>query len=91
MENIGNILLERGYKPDQAKSTASSLLKLNLQLKPLLEAWITSFKETNFTVGDISIFFLMEKYGLRYPAALLTIDWLLREPEKAKEAMKKEE
>jgi hypothetical protein len=30
----------------------------------------------------------MEKQRMTYPAALLTIDWLIKEPNKAKEALK---
>lgn len=89
MKSIENILLERGYKPNQAKSTATSLLKLNVQLKPLLDKWISTSIETDYIVEDISISFLVKKYGLLYPAALLTLDWLIREPQKAKEAIKR--
>lgn len=80
-------LLERGYKPQQAKSVSVSLLKIDDSLKPLLNDWLTSAKETDYEVEGYKITLLMQKYKLFYPAALLTLDWLLRDPEKAKSAI----
>lgn len=85
--NVESILLKRGYKPQQAKSVSVSLQKIDNTLKPLLENWLSYEKEIDYNVNGISISFLMQKFKMLYPAALLTLDWLIREPEKATNAI----
>lgn len=89
MENIEKVLVTRGYAPKQAAAIVPDLQKMDVRLKKLLNEWIVSAKETDYAAEGISISSLMKKYKLYYPAALLTIDWLLREPEKAKTAIKR--
>ena len=81
MENqIKQILVQRGYDNRSAQMAAHELIQLEVSLQPLDDAEC----KTDFEAHGYSITSLMEKRRMTYPAALLTIDWLLKEPEKAK-------
>jgi len=86
MENqIKYILIDRGYNERNAKLVAHELTLLAAPLQPLLSQWLDNeqhmedYKSEGYTITG-----LMQKRGMTYPAALLTIDWLLKEPEEAK-------
>ena len=86
MDNIINILIERGYTEKAANIVAKDLLNLQDDLKEAAEQWIATAKEPIVSSNGYSTKLLMEKYpGMIYAAALLTIDWLGQEPEKAKQ------
>ena len=86
MADIEKTLIERGYKADAAKLLIVSLSRINGKLQPLLDAWLKNESEGDIVVEGISLMALKKKHNLKYPAALLSIDWLIREPEKAKAA-----
>ena len=77
------ILIKRGYTEKQAKSAASELAQINPLLKEALELWLKDETETDFHTEGFSILGLKEKYDMTYPAALLSIDWILKEPQLA--------
>ena len=82
-EKIKRILIERGYSERLAISVSKELLSLNENLSPLFNDWLDNGKETDYSVGDFSISALMTQRGLKYPAAILTMDWIIKEPEVA--------
>ncbi len=84
MEEIAyiKILAERGYTAREAKLLAGEFIALSPVLRPLLEAWINDGSTPDYGAEGYTIKGLMDE-GMEYPAALLTIDWLLKEPEKA--------
>ncbi len=82
-------LTEHQYNQVQADGVASELMLIDTQLVPLLEKWIHNNIETDFSVEGFSLIELMSLYNMSYPAALLTIDWLIKEPETASFAIKK--
>ena len=86
MENqIKYILIDRGYNERNAKLVAHELTLLSAALQPLITKWLDDEQcMEDFEAEGYSISGLMQKRGMTYPAALLTIDWLLKEPEKAK-------
>ena len=51
--------------------------------------WIEKGICKNFVSEGYSITDFMEKRKMKYPAALLTMDWLIKEPERAKESLKR--
>lgn len=90
METIKNILIERGYPEKPATLVAEKLAHISPSLKPSLDAWLKDGKETDESAEGFSTSSLMQKQkGMTYPAALLSIDWLLREPQKAKTIIEK--
>ena len=86
MENqIKYLLIDRGYNERNAKLVAHELTLLAAPLQPLLSQWLDNEQcMVNYEAEGYTINVLMQKRGMTYPAALLTIDWLLKEPEKAK-------
>lgn len=85
-QKIENILITReGYNEVQARIAASEALKLSSELKDLFEGWLDDAKNTqDFVIGDISLMVLKKNRNMNYLGALLTIDWLIKEPHAAK-------
>lgn len=83
MDEIKNILLARGYTERQALVVASELFQVDDSLQQGLWYWLVSEEETDYTVEGFKLSELKYKFEMTYPAALLTIDWLIKEPERA--------
>ena len=81
---IVEILREIHYTEQQAHSVASELILIDGQLIPMLEKWAYKKIESDVIVGDFSLMELKGKYKMTYPAALLTMDWLIKDPVTAK-------
>lgn len=75
------------YTKKQAPLVAEELSHLDARLDALLKAWVEDDKEADFEAEGYSIRDFTGKYKMTYPAALLTIDWLIKEPAMAKEAI----
>jgi hypothetical protein len=75
---------ELGYSDHVAGITADDLLSISTQLKPALSKWLEKREITNLEVSGLSIKQLMERRGYTFPSALISMDWLLTEPEVAK-------
>lgn len=82
---IKSLLMDRlGYSSYEADMLADDLCKLHPELKPLFERWVCEGIECDSTVfHGYSIDTLRSGSKMNFIAALLTLDWLLREPEKA--------
>lgn len=89
IEKIKAALTQRGYNPKKAESVAANLARLSPELMPALEAWLADGTETPVQSHDISSADLMSRFGMNYPAALLSVDWVMREPDKAIPIIKK--
>lgn len=84
--NVIKILTEReGYTQKRAKLLASECQNISEELLPLLERWLqdASIKE-DFVIQGYSLLNMMQQREMHYLAALLDMDWLIKEPEKAK-------
>jgi hypothetical protein len=89
-EELKKTLIERGYPEKAAIEVADKLMKIDSTLQPHLKSWIESNETHNIAAGGFTVDELMkQRPGMTYPAALLTIDWLLREPEIASRIIKK--
>lgn len=86
MEEI--IISRTGCSPHEASQIATALKTLSPELKPHLKAWL---KDEAYTFsndyGGYSLKKLMDNFGMTFTGAILTLDWLIREPENAKEAL----
>lgn len=89
MDNIYQILVERGYEECQAKMVERNLQSLDLSLKRNLEEWLISEKELDYNAHGMSLLDIMNRFSMKYPAALLTMDWVIKDPQTAMEAIKK--
>ena len=87
---IAKLLVQRGYTENGANLVAQEILALHPSLVPLWEQWVGDPDACeDFEAEGYSIRFFMEKQRMAYPAALLTMDWLLKDPEEAKKAVKR--
>ena len=90
METVKQILIQRGYPGTAAILVAEKLAKISQRLKPALDAWLSTGAEPVECAEGLSTKILMEKQkNMKYPAALLSIDWLIREPNIAKAIIEK--
>ena len=89
-EIIYNILTGRGY---DAKSASIIIPELQVLIAPLdtyFEQWVKDESSTqDYVSNGYSIKQLMEERGMTYPAALLTMDWIIKEPENAIRSLKR--
>ena len=83
-KTIINILEQRGYDSHSAKLVVGELLQLSNPLNSMFGDWMSD--ESNmkdYSTNGFSIYQLMKERNMTYPAALLTIDWLLKDPKNA--------
>jgi len=79
-----------GYPEGIGKKLATDLDTLSPELKPLWQAYMENNEDQrDFSVGDFSIRKLVEKDGMNYVAAILTIDWFIKEPQAALDGYRK--
>lgn len=89
-EEIYNVLTKRGYDERTARLLSDELVKLQKPLDKLWEAWAQEqSNEGDWEVQGFSISKLKTEYQMDYPAALLTMEWLIEEPEKAIKSLRK--
>ena len=88
-DNLKKCLLERGYNMRETEILSEDLSVVDKALIPCLEEWMLSGKESDFSSHGFSVKGLMQKYGLKYPAAVLSIDWVIKEPDIAIPAIQK--
>ncbi len=84
--NVTKVLTEReGYTQKRAVLLANECQNISEELLPLFENWLqdASVKE-DFTVQGYSLLNMMQQREMHYLAALLDMDWLIKEPEKTK-------
>lgn len=87
---IITILIERSYPENAAITVAQKLTTLKGKFKGAASEWLSTGHEAEVAANGYSTKSLMERFpGMTYPAALLTIDWLNRDPEKAKHTIEK--
>jgi hypothetical protein len=86
---IYTALIENGYSERSAKLILNDLLQLSAPLDAFLVEWIENGTCKDFITEGFSIKDFQDKRSMKYPAALLTMDWLLKEPQKAKESLRR--
>ncbi len=86
-EEIIHILIDNHYPEVQAEGVACELMAIDEQLVPLLENWTKNKEESDYSVDCFSLMGLKKQYSMSYPAALLSIDWLIKDPLTAKQAI----
>lgn len=85
---IKDILVRKGYNERHANLVAQDLVKIDPHLVEPLNNWLVAGIETEIKYRGVSLKSLMERVKLKYPAALLTIDWVYKEPDLALSVLK---
>lgn len=86
---IYKALVENGYSNKSANLVLCDLMQLSAPLNDYLTEWIETGCCKDYAVDGFSIFDFQKNRKMKYPAALLTMDWLIKEPEKAKESLRR--
>lgn len=86
-EIIIKTLLDNNYPAKQAEGVADELLCVDSSLVPLVESWLQGGEEKDLVAENFSILGLKKKFDMTYPAALLTLDWIIKEPKIAIDAI----
>jgi hypothetical protein len=71
------------YPPPGAQLVADKIERLHSDLREPFELWWNTGEVPTVEVEGYTVARLMTDHGLKPLAALLTLDWLLREPETA--------
>ena len=90
MKNIRELLMSRfGYSEQDISVLCSDLEQLDQALVPVLTKWIKDGECSDSTeYSGYSINSLCTEYEMNFIAALLTLDWIIKEPEQAIPAIK---
>ncbi|NDV59086.1 hypothetical protein [Bacteroides sp. 519] len=84
MKKTVEILTARGYTEKQAKILGESLSKIDASLKNGLDKWLEDVSiEKDFSIHGITLSEIKKKFNMTYIAALLSMDWVIREPDRA--------
>ena len=87
---IYNVLLGRGYDEKSAQLVAVDLIDLSQLLDAYLAKWMQDESDMqDYSLHGYSIKQLMEERNMTYPAALLTLDWVMKEPDAAVASLKR--
>lgn len=81
-------LTEQGYQSKMAEMVARELMNVDNSLSMLVVKWLKD-EHADFESHGYSISGLMKDRNMTYPAALLTIDWLIKDPIAAKKSLEK--
>lgn len=84
-----DILINRGFTEKQATRLTEELSNIDERLQKALEKWLKDGAETDFSAEGFSVIGLKQQYEMTYPAALLSIDWVLKDPDNAVICIKK--
>ena len=80
---IIEILKEQGYPTFMLEKTADKVENLSLPLKESFSLWVESGREPSLSIKGYSYSILIEKFKMKPVGAFITLDWIMREPEKA--------
>ena len=89
-ETIATLLITReNYPENKAHAVAEDLLQLHANLIPLFERWVKDRADQgDYLYHGISLKALCDKLKMNYAAALVTMDWVVKEPDEAVPAIK---
>ena len=89
--NIKDILINsHGYTEQEAEMMAKGLSELDVAVMPVFEAWrATGSENSDMLFHGYSIDSLRADYDMNFFAALMTLDWIAKDPENALPAIKR--
>ena len=80
---IIELLKKQGYPSFMLDKTATKIENLSQPLKEAFSMWVDCGIEPSFSIQGYSYQTLIEKFDMKPIGAFLTLDWIIREPEKA--------
>lgn len=86
---IKEILAKEGYPDFMIESTVEKIGNFAPDIASAFAEWLDKGIEPNLEVEGFSYAMLMQTYEMKPTGAFITLDWLYREPERAKKALKR--
>lgn len=86
---IKEILIGECYPEFMIESTTDKIVRFTPEVKKVFKEWCSNNESFDFSVEGFSFCDLVTKWGMKPVGAFITLDWLIREPEKAKEVLRK--
>ena len=86
---IIRILKEEGYPDFMLEKTTDKIEAFSSVVQKAFEEWCNNKQQPNIVVEGFAFTDLLTQWGMKPIGAFITLDWLLREPESAKNALRK--
>ena len=80
-------LQSEGYPEFMIDRTINKINTFSGTISEAFNDWMSNGKEPSIVVEDYSYTELIEKYSMTSIGAFITLDWLVKDPEKAKKAL----
>lgn len=80
-------LLKEGYPDFMLENTIEKIVGLTPRISQAFEKWLDNGTEPQIEVEGFSYALLKQMYGMKPIGVFITLDWLIREPEKAKKSL----
>lgn len=84
---IIRILKEEGYPDFMIEKTADKIEAFSIAVAEAFDNWSKDKSQPNISIEGFTFTDLVTKWGMKPIGAFITLDWLLREPENAKNAL----
>lgn len=83
-----DLLKEEGYPAHMFDNTIEKIDKFQPDIAKVFLLWLKEGKTPCISVAGFSFSDLTGQYGMKPVGAFITLDWLIRDPEKASKALK---
>ena len=87
-EQLMKILQEEEYPEFMFEKTIEKILNFNSKIKEYFEQWLKDGNFPEIEIEGYTFTQLMCEFSMKPVGAFITLDWLIRDPEKAKNALK---
>ncbi len=78
-----------GCDDQRAAYTEEKLSQIDSSLKPILDRWLLDGAEdSEESFHGYSVSLLMKQYHMKFTGAVLTLDWIIKDPAVAEKALK---
>ena len=88
-ETLLNLLKEENYPAHMIENTIAKLEKLQPSVDAMFSTWVNTGKIPTVSIEGYTYSTLVRDYGMKPVGAFLTLDWLVREPERASASLKR--
>ncbi|MBQ8245658.1 MAG: hypothetical protein IJZ42_00810 [Lachnospiraceae bacterium] len=86
---IIDLLKEQGYPAFMIEKTVDKVENFSQPIKEAFSMWSECGIEPSFSIKGYSYNILIKEFKMKPVGAFITLDWIIREPEKAIESLKR--
>ena len=87
-EQIYNLLKVQGYPVFMLEKTYAKIEKFQPEIAKAFEQWVNTGAYPELTIEGYTFTYLVNNMNMKPVGAFITLDWLIREPEEAKKALR---